>query len=142
MDFDAYVRKPVKASVLHSTLMSVFNRGSDPHTDVGTSGGKMLEISDALVSGKKKAFFSPTNAPTMDGEMGKAYPLRILIAEDNVINQKVVSPEHCNVSCIITHGCTGSSYGCTHEVMGRPTSEWTRAWSHSYLSTGALLVYL
>ncbi len=61
--FAAYLTKPIKSSLLYEALISVFEE----------------------VPPEKKA----DAAPTFDPRMGEKHPLRILLAEDNVINQKV-----------------------------------------------------
>ena len=61
----ASLTKPVKPSALHDTVMSVL------------AGGKTI--------------VRPKPArPAMDGQMGARLPLRILVAEDNPVNQKLV----------------------------------------------------
>ncbi|MEW5989109.1 MAG: response regulator [Chloroflexota bacterium] len=65
--FAAFLTKPVKPSQLYDTLVNVWaNQPSPP-----------------VVSGRSTFRF--------DSEMGKRHPLRILLAEDNVVNQKVAS---------------------------------------------------
>ena len=61
----ASLTKPVKPSALHDTIMSVL------------AGGKTI--------------VRPKPArPAMDGQMGARLPMRILVAEDNPVNQKLV----------------------------------------------------
>ncbi|WP_420631224.1 response regulator [Candidatus Leptofilum sp.] len=62
--FDACLTKPVKPSILFNTLVKIF---SDTQTAVSPQ--------------EKKGMF--------DASLGEQYPLRILLAEDNTINQKV-----------------------------------------------------
>jgi CheY-like chemotaxis protein len=62
--FAAYLLKPLKPSALFDALMNVFAAGKES---------------------KQPA----RKAPVMDQEMGVSHPLRILIAEDNMVNQKV-----------------------------------------------------
>lgn len=64
LDFAAFLTKPIKPSYLFETLLSVFT--NRPRT----------------VTAK------PT-APSLDHNLGERHPLRILLAEDNVVNQKV-----------------------------------------------------
>ena len=64
--FSAFLTKPVKQQFLFETLMGVF--------------------SDTAVYPSR-----PTKKLTVDPEMAKNHPLRILLAEDNLVNQKVAS---------------------------------------------------
>ena len=64
LHFSAYLTKPLKPSALYDALASIFAR----------------------------SLASPKTEPTkvfMDAEMGKLHPLRILLAEDNAVNQKL-----------------------------------------------------
>jgi PAS domain S-box-containing protein len=64
--FSAYLAKPLRQSQLFDTLVSLLTR--------------------EVVSRIK----APTTAkPQMDADMAKRHPLRILLAEDNVVNQKL-----------------------------------------------------
>ncbi len=65
VDFDAYLMKPIKKNVLLQTLLDVFH----------------ISIVQKKKESAKSAFL----------DMGKDHPLRVLIAEDNLINQKVAS---------------------------------------------------
>ena len=65
LDFAAFLTKPVKPSQLYNILVGVINRTS------------VLEKKTAEAQ------------PQFDREMGRLHPLRILIAEDNAVNQKV-----------------------------------------------------
>ncbi len=62
--FDAYLIKPIKQMHLYNTLMSIFER---------------RKTADKYVSRKK----------VIDKEMANKKPLNILLAEDNIVNQKV-----------------------------------------------------
>lgn len=63
--FSAYLTKPIKASQLYNVLVSV----------VGSEG--------------QAAVVERTSAKTQfDADLGKRYPMRILLAEDNAVNQK------------------------------------------------------
>jgi CheY-like chemotaxis protein len=62
--FAAYLGKPVRQSHLHDTLVSVLVRGTAPRT---------------AVQGKA----------AIDPALAQRHPLRILVAEDNVVNQKL-----------------------------------------------------
>jgi PAS domain S-box-containing protein len=63
--FAASLTKPVKPSALHDTIVSVLSGGAGPSRARGTR-------------------------PAMDGAMAARLPLRILVAEDNLVNQKLV----------------------------------------------------
>jgi CheY-like chemotaxis protein len=63
--FDAYLAKPIRQSHLFDTLVSLFAR-------------------------EPAALIAPARAkPQIDPEMALRHPLRILLAEDNVVNQKL-----------------------------------------------------
>ncbi len=62
--FNAYLAKPLKRSFLFDTLVGVFDSSRIP-------------ISTATVK------------PTFDTQFADQHPLRILLAEDNVVNQKL-----------------------------------------------------
>ena len=64
LNFSAYLTKPLKPSALYDALAGIFARN--------------------LISPKPE----PVKA-SMDKEMGKDHPLRILLAEDNQVNQKL-----------------------------------------------------
>ncbi len=64
LNFSAYLTKPLKPSALYDALAGIFARN--------------------LISPKAE----PVKA-SMDKEMGKDHPLRILLAEDNQVNQKL-----------------------------------------------------
>src|SRR5688572_4378960 len=64
LEFAAYLTKPLKPSHLYDALAGIFAR--------------------SLVSPRPQ----PMKA-VMDAELGKKYPLRILLAEDNQVNQKL-----------------------------------------------------
>jgi signal transduction histidine kinase/DNA-binding response OmpR family regulator len=63
--FAAQLQKPLKPSALFDTLMEIF------------AGQGMVEVK------------SKPDKPTMDPEMARRHPLRILLAEDNAVNQKL-----------------------------------------------------
>ncbi len=63
--FDAHLTKPLKQSALHDTLMTVL-------------GEKVV-----------RARTSATALPDIDVQMAEKLPLRILLAEDNMVNQKL-----------------------------------------------------
>jgi CheY-like chemotaxis protein len=65
LDFAAFLTKPVKSSQLHDILVGVIT-----HT-----GAPEKKVADARMQ--------------FDREMGHRHPLRILVAEDNAVNQKV-----------------------------------------------------
>src|SRR5687767_1306412 len=64
LDFAAYLTKPIKPSALYDALAGLFATNM---------------ISPKVDSAK----------PIMDAELGKRHPLRILLAEDNAVNQKL-----------------------------------------------------
>ena len=64
--FDAYLSKPIHQSHLYDTLVSLLAQESAP----------------------KEASVTPAKA-RLDPEMATRHPLRILLAEDNVVNQKL-----------------------------------------------------
>ncbi len=64
--FNAYLAKPVRQSQLHDTLVGLLAKDTAP-------------ASAALASAK----------PRIDPDMAARHPLRILLAEDNVVNQKL-----------------------------------------------------
>ena len=66
LEFAAYLTKPLKPSALYDALARIFARNM---------------VSPKLDSAK----------PAMDRELGKKHPLRILLAEDNAVNQKLAS---------------------------------------------------
>ena len=64
LNFAAYLVKPLKPSALYDALAALFARNViTPKVD--------------------------TTKPVMDAELGKKHPLRILLAEDNAVNQKL-----------------------------------------------------
>jgi signal transduction histidine kinase/CheY-like chemotaxis protein len=65
LNFSAYLTKPLKPSALYDALAGIFARD--------------------LVSPKPES----VTKTAMDKEMGKEHPLRILLAEDNQVNQKL-----------------------------------------------------
>ena len=66
VDFAAFLNKPIKASHLYEVLVQIFAREVQP------------EDKD-----------EDTGKPFFDSEMGQRWPMRILIAEDNAVNQKI-----------------------------------------------------
>ncbi|HLE91849.1 MAG TPA: response regulator, partial [Anaerolineales bacterium] len=64
LNFSAYLTKPLKPSALYDALAGIFAR--------------------SLVTPKPEPFKA-----TMDAEMAKRHPLRVLLAEDNQVNQKL-----------------------------------------------------
>ncbi|MCR4408577.1 MAG: response regulator, partial [Anaerolineae bacterium] len=64
VEFAAYMAKPVKSSQLYDVLMSIF-------------------------AGQSEWSEESVPRPQLDPEMGRRHPLRILLAEDNMVNQKV-----------------------------------------------------
>jgi GAF domain-containing protein/CheY-like chemotaxis protein len=64
LEFAAYLTKPLKPSALYDALAGIFARN--------------------VISSK-----ADIARPVMDTELGKRHPLRILLAEDNAVNQKL-----------------------------------------------------
>ena len=67
--FDAYAAKPIKAAQLYDILLGIFSHEGQP-----------------VVVDKKSHKEKPSQ---FDGQMGTRLPLRILMAEDNAVNQKL-----------------------------------------------------
>ncbi len=65
-NFAAYLTKPVKTLDLYNTLIGILARA------------------------KVETVYAEPDKPQFDPEMGKHLPLRILLAEDNMVNQKLV----------------------------------------------------
>jgi CheY-like chemotaxis protein len=65
--FDAYLAKPVRQSQLFDTLVNLLAHSSEP----------------------RRAAVPAAAKPKIDTDMGARHPLRILVAEDNVVNQKL-----------------------------------------------------
>jgi signal transduction histidine kinase/CheY-like chemotaxis protein/HPt (histidine-containing phosphotransfer) domain-containing protein len=63
--FDAFLTKPIKQSQLYNVLISV-------------------------LTGQEIAPLRPAAASQFDVTLGQRYPLRVLVAEDNPVNQKVI----------------------------------------------------
>jgi GAF domain-containing protein/DNA-binding response OmpR family regulator len=68
--FNAYLAKPVRQSQLFDTLVSLLADNATPRATL-------------------RATSSDTARPKIDPDMGVRHPLRILVAEDNVVNQKL-----------------------------------------------------
>ncbi len=66
LDFAGIMTKPVKQNMLYSTLISIFKGKTD------------------------KIDFKDNRKNSIDPQMAKWLPLKILVAEDNVINQKLI----------------------------------------------------
>ncbi len=64
MDFAAYLSKPIKQTQLYNVLVSIFSHEQKKE--------------------KKKS-----TRPVLDCEMASQFPLKILLAEDNIVNQKL-----------------------------------------------------
>ncbi len=70
LEFAAYLTKPLKPSALYDALAGIFARNM---------------ISPKLDSAES----SQPRKPIMDAELSRKHPLRILLAEDNAVNQKL-----------------------------------------------------
>ncbi|MCT7960245.1 response regulator [Laspinema sp. D1] len=68
--FAAFINKPIKQSQLYNTLIQVFDENSSNSP-----------VKYETIPRSKKAL--------IDADMAKRLPLRILLAEDNIVNQKV-----------------------------------------------------
>jgi CheY-like chemotaxis protein len=68
--FDAYLAKPIRQSHLFDTLISLF----------------AMDVSNRPAS---KPAVNAGGKPRIDSAMAARHPLRILLAEDNVVNQKL-----------------------------------------------------
>jgi signal transduction histidine kinase/CheY-like chemotaxis protein len=69
--FDAFLLKPLKASQLYDTMVGIFVEEERP---------KVQRADTAAPQERRQEF---------DAEMGERLPLRILLAEDNAVNQKL-----------------------------------------------------
>jgi CheY-like chemotaxis protein len=72
--FAAFLLKPIKPSQLYNALVGLFAR--TPEATTAKEGGREVRRPAAAAS-------------QFDAEMGKRQPLRILLAEDNAVNQKL-----------------------------------------------------
>ncbi|HEY3473568.1 MAG TPA: response regulator, partial [Anaerolineales bacterium] len=71
LHFAAYLTKPLKPSALYDALAGLFAR-------------------NVVTTKAETAAQPPAQArPSMDADLGKRHPLRILLAEDNAVNQKL-----------------------------------------------------
>ena len=85
LKFDAYLTKPIKPSALYDALAGIFAPRS-LRSHFGEANGDARN----LVSPKIDSVTSSQHRkPTIDAELGKKHPLRILLAEDNAVNQKL-----------------------------------------------------
>ena len=70
--------------------------GTHPHTDLGWTVSKpvrlraLLDTLERVLSGTSNAMQATTDPDSFDGDMADSHPMRILLAEDNLVNQKVV----------------------------------------------------
>jgi signal transduction histidine kinase/CheY-like chemotaxis protein len=70
LDFAAYLTKPLKPSALYDALAGIFGRDA------------------ASPSASSEAASQPGRS-AIDADLGRRHPLRILLAEDNAVNQKL-----------------------------------------------------
>jgi CheY-like chemotaxis protein len=78
---DACLVKPTRQSQLANTLVTVWSKNGERTREEVTLGGA---VSRAPAPGNGKAAF------TLNGRFANV-PIRVLVAEDNVVNQKVIS---------------------------------------------------
>ncbi|SFN19439.1 GAF domain-containing protein [Variovorax sp. OV329] len=72
--FDAFLSKPIRQSQLFDTLMNLLASQAPAKSRAGRA---------------KSAAGADERKPQIDPEMGQRHPLRILLAEDNAVNQKL-----------------------------------------------------
>lgn len=83
VQFAAYMTKPIKPSNLYDALATIFEKESTQESlKVDANGNGSSQKSYRKV-------YSQQNELELDRHLGKQHPLRILLAEDNVVNQKV-----------------------------------------------------
>ena len=70
LDFAAYLTKPLKPSALYDALAGIFGK-------------------DAASPAVKSEAASQPGRSAIDSDLGRRHPLRILLAEDNAVNQKL-----------------------------------------------------
>ncbi|MGB0387212.1 MAG: response regulator [Ardenticatenaceae bacterium] len=106
--FAAYMTKPIKQSDLYNALVSIFANDFTDQTTLTNGSHGANEKANPKANGKINGKANPKangkangKAPrlmpslakkgnkSLDHQMGKRHPLRILLAEDNVVNQKV-----------------------------------------------------
>ncbi len=95
--FAAFLHKPSKASSLYNTLVGVLDRDAQPPP--------------------------VTAGPRLDQTMAARHPLRILVAEDNAVNQKVATSILARMGYTLRHRRQrpGSRRGCrSHHLRRRP----------------------
>ena len=81
VQFAAYMTKPIKPSDLYDALATIFEEES-------TQESLHVNGNDPYQKPYSKVY-APQNKLELDRQLGKDHPLRILLAEDNVVNQKV-----------------------------------------------------
>ena len=81
LDFDAFLTKPLKPSALFDALARLFAPRS-----------VLSHLGEANGVARNVGFLKADSGKTsMDAELGRRHPLRILLAEDNAVNQKLAS---------------------------------------------------
>ncbi|XP_002980069.2 peroxide stress-activated histidine kinase mak2 [Selaginella moellendorffii] len=84
VQFDAYVSKPIKESHLLNALMSLVLEPREAEKE------EYYQLPGAASARKPKKESSSLSPANNVSDLGKLYPLRILVAEDNIVNQKVI----------------------------------------------------
>jgi PAS domain S-box-containing protein len=85
LEFAAYLTKPLKPSHLYDALVVIFAPRS-LRSHFGEANGVARNVISPKVD---TATSSAQHRAVIDSELGKQHPLRILLAEDNAVNQKL-----------------------------------------------------